>query len=118
MKYEKIKQYYKVKEQLTKELGREPYEKEIEISVDFDINDIKNYIIDEIEEKELELKFRIGVSNNNLKQARLDKNLQQKEISKELNIGEATYSQIETCRVYPNKDRQIKISLLLEKPIK
>ena len=63
------------------------------------------------------LEFRLGVTNLNLKKARLEKGLLQKDVAKKLGISNCSYGQYENCRSMPNKERAKKIARILGKPV-
>lgn len=115
--FDQIKSYNKEKEYLKEELKREPEKEELQIAGFKDVDILENLEIDEEEEENFELKYRLGVKNNNLKKARLEKNLFQKDIATLIGIGMATYCQIETCRYYPPIEIQQKISEILGKTV-
>jgi DNA-binding XRE family transcriptional regulator len=115
--FKKVTNYNKDKEYLKKELDRDPEKEELEIIGYKNVDILDNLEIDEEENEAFELKYRLGIKNNNLEKSRLEKNLLQKDIAILIGIGSATYCQIETCNYYPPEEIKIKIAEVLEKRV-
>ncbi len=123
MKYEKLKRYHQIKQEIREMMDREPTEDELDDAIagdptlgDFKARDFETFEIDQDEDQEVELRFRLSVSNMNLVKARNEKGLTQLQMSDLMGKGTAaSYGLIETLRVYPNEECKNKIASILGK---
>lgn len=123
MKYSQIKRYHTIKREIFEVMGREPSESELDDAIADDkvlnnlyrARDFENFEIDGEAEKEVELKFKMGVSNMNLVKARIAKGLDQTKVDELLAFKRARYGTIERCMIYPTEDEQSKIASLFGK---
>ena len=112
---------------LSEDLGREPLAEEVAIETGLDIYEVELLLQYNIEEEELEnnnennnefeLRFRLTVKNHELEKVRLALNLTQKQVSDKVDMSNATYCHIETCRKYPSEEQMEKISNFFKVPI-
>src|SRR3990167_4268309 len=67
----------------------------------------------EIEEKDFELRYKLTIKNHELEKRRITLGLKQEQVAYRLGLGVASYSAIESCRQYPNPERQSQIAKIL-----
>ena len=123
MKHERLKRYEALKQEIRDIMNREPTENELDDAIagdpslgQFRAKDFEAFEIDRDDEEEVELRFRLSVSNMNLVKARDEKGLTQAKMAELLCMGSfASYGQIETLRRYPDEELQTKIALILGK---
>ena len=117
-----IIQCHKVEESLKNDLNREPLNEEVATEMGISVEKVRELlqlkVEEEIEENpKHELKFKLTIKNNELEKIRLAMGLKQEEVAQKIGIGNATYCQIECCRNYPDREKQLKIAKFFGKSI-
>ena len=106
-----------VEENLRIELGRDPLDEELAITLGINVYEVRSLrrwkLEDPEESSEFELKFRLGVKNNEMEKRRLEMGLKQEELGARIGLTGASISQIESCHQYPNEETQSKIAKVL-----
>ena len=118
--YDRVKIIEETKTRLRETLQREPTQEEVYAEIGAKEEVVKPYEIleiDEDQEHDLELLFKVGAVNMNLRKAREAKGLLQRDLAKMLGVSGAVIGQLETCRTFAKPDRQKRIAEILEKPV-
>ena len=101
----KIKQYHETRISLLEDLGREPKLEEIaeEMGIDNieEIRELSLYTLEEDNENDFELRFKLTIKNHELEKLRFKRNLTQEQVAEKIGISGAVYNAIENCRHYP-----------------
>jgi DNA-directed RNA polymerase specialized sigma subunit len=107
-----IKELPFVKERLFNDLGREPLNEEIATEMGIDLEDAeeaqKLKVVNEDEQQNHELKFKLTIKNHELEKLREKFGLTQEQCAMRLKIGSQTFGAIERCVAYPT-NQQIKV---------
>lgn len=117
--YETIKQYRISLAELRERLDREPTDQEVQSELSFtdeQMEQVRSLTIDEQEEHDFQIRFRISACNQTLRNARESKGMLQKDIACLLGLSTTSYGHIETMRVYPDRDRQQAIAEIVGVP--
>ena len=123
MKKITIKEYRKYKEiieRLEQELERYPLAEEFNTEAGLEIGDreIYDFLKDEFsidpDPNSYELILRRSISNNELKKARIKRNMTQAELGKAIGVSSITVSQWESLRGFPSDYQQQKIEKILK----
>lgn len=121
--YERLKHYYRLKSELSELFEREPMEGELNdaihadpaLGITLNVRDFETFDVDDEEDEQVELRFRMGVSNMNLVNARKAKGFDQRQVADLLGLSPQSYGPYETCKKYPDYETRQKISSLLGK---
>lgn len=116
----KVAQCQEVKQKLAKDLGREPLDEEVAMETGIEVSEVREllkYKLDELDDNDFQLRFKMTIKNHELEKARMKLGLTQEQVSIKLGLGKQTYCAIESCRQYPDTDKQKVIAKLYNQPI-